>query len=1789
MKSKTKRILALLCAVVMVATTFFGNWYTKQAEAETSSEEAQQPDQSFNKITFIDFGIDDNTYNYNGDVVVEGSTSETLNKTVFSGDILLSGSKGFQIMYGGKANTWDGLRIALQDDGNMNLLWTKIGVSDLFIKQITPANVGMTEFVNHTFNLTISTELVDADGNGVDDIKIGVWFNNVLYQNDYIIVTDRGEELGNRFGVYCGMEGSSVTLKNNYWLPQWDITFSNFGIDNNTYNYNGDVVVEGSTSEALNKTVFSGDILLSGSKGFQIMYGGKANTWDGLRIALQDDGNMNLLWTKIGVSDLFIKQITPANVGMTEFVNRKFNLTISTELVDADGNGVDDIKIGVWFNNVLYQNDYIIVTDRGEELGNRFGVYCGMEGSSVTLGSMQKAAEEPEDPETPPEQPNENFEKITFHDFGVDSGKYKYNGDVVVLGSTKEYPTLNQLVFSGDVLLSGEGSYQLMFGGKASEWNGLRLITQDNGAINAAWYKGDDAAGTIQIAPSDVGLTSFYKQKFNIMISMELVDENENGTEDIKIGVWLNKVLYKNEYMIISDRGEELGNKFGIFCGTAGTSVTLGSVPELPKQSFDKITFSQFGVPNGTYEYNRDVVVSGSTNADEYPTLNQLVFSGDVYLSGEGSYHLMFGGKDSEWNGLRLITQDNGAINAEWYKGNDATGTIQIAPSDVGLTSFYKQKFNIMISMELVDENENGTDDIKIGVWLNKVLYKNEYMIISDRGNELGNKFGIFCGTAGTSVTLGSIPELTTQPDEAYEKVTFSQFGIKDDTYKYLGDRDSVVVKGSIAGTEGVDKKVVCGKVLFEGSGEFQLLLGGTHAWDGLHLYVNADYSATTMILLGLDSQEVTSFDAGKAGLTSFVGGDGFELMWSVEEVGTDLKVGVWFNGFLYGNEYITISNCNPDLGNIFAVACSADGASVTLGSMSELTKLPEHSLNKVTFSDFGIESGTYEGSKEVAGNADKYTTLDGAVFSGDFFVSEGKQFYVLYGGKDGSYWNSLSFMIQDGGEMNVAWYTNGTATDLIQILPENTAAGTFLNKTFNLMISAELVDNDGNGVDDIKVRIWFDKILYKHNGGEYHIISDMGDALGNGLGMYCGSGVTVSIREDAEYQEDIYYYDDISPYRTTGAYEGPVKEGLVFSGWYEDKDYTKPIGQDVTQGGAYAKFVEGDVLSVKPQVKVTNTGELPMDKTDLRFATTVDSLEYRRVSFFIQTQKGDGQNYGAETDTGINENPENPREVYRQLYYMNNTKISKYVPSVFSWMSNFFKTVTLTNIPYANYGTMIKVTPYWITLDGTTVRGTALEICVNQYERTTTEGLYKVTTEFLGENTMPIAGYHGPYQYNGADNNGLFPNYVTDEYFKMIADAGVNLVVHSATDYAEYPSLVMKQLELGEKYGIGMYVNDSNICNLTSTDAIKTYIQNAKYFNSKAFCGMFVADEPGGTDNVSGERNIADIGDELSALKSLGLLDYTNMYPIQNYITSGTLETWFTPNAINDKDKNIYNTYVNTVSKLDTSVLSWDYYPFEEKRLTTNGTYDMNLYFWNLNLIREKAIANNKPFWAHIQAGSQFNNKGEDFPSTTPYYPSESQFNWNVNTNLAFGAKGIQYFPLIQPDGFAYVDSSTWDFERNGLIGAYGNKTQWYYYAQEINKHIAEIDEVLMNSVNKGVIVSGSDAQSDTKNLNTYGADSTCIINSYKELTSVSGNAMVGCFDYNGKMALYVVNYNMCDQNAAQDEINAAKQTITLGFNNDYSNIKMIQNATSSVQTTNNKQLNLTLEAGEGVLLVIE
>lgn len=449
-------------------------------------------------------------------------------------------------------------------------------------------------------------------------------------------------------------------------------------------------------------------------------------------------------------------------------------------------------------------------------------------------------------------------------------------------------------------------------------------------------------------------------------------------------------------------------------------------------------------------------------------------------------------------------------------------------------------------------------------------------------------------------------------------------------------------------------------------------------------------------------------------------------------------------------------------------------------------------------------------------------------------------------------------------------------------------------------------------------------------------------------------------------------------------------------------------------------------------------------------------------------------------------------------------------------------------------------------------------EVSQSQEVKTVTamepESSRAISMSFLGgKDVMPITGYFGPYPSHTSRDGDVFPNYISDEFMEMFADAGINLIVYSNLTYSNNPELVKEYLDLGEKYGIGIFVNDSNVLDYAGNDdisAAKIGEEVANYCDHPAFCGMYVVDEPTTPYYQPGDgtRYISKYEDLAKILQyDLNLVCYMNLLPVWNMETK----------------QEAYEKYLQEFcDTVKPKVLMWDKYPFS----SNDG---LEVYFYNMGLIREHAEKNNIPFWAFIQAGSQWNDDKKYFDSELPYYPNQSQFNWNVNTSLAFGAQGIQYFPLIQPVHFAYAASTEWDFQRNGIIGAIGNKNQWYYYAQSINKHIGAIDEVLMNSVSKGIIVSGEQAKKDTELTK-------CVIDSgqFQELMSMSGDAMVGCFNYNGKTALYVVNYDM-----------EYAQKITLNLNEAH-DVQIIQNAETSYVNGQNVQLDMA--AGEGVLVVI-
>ena len=428
------------------------------------------------------------------------------------------------------------------------------------------------------------------------------------------------------------------------------------------------------------------------------------------------------------------------------------------------------------------------------------------------------------------------------------------------------------------------------------------------------------------------------------------------------------------------------------------------------------------------------------------------------------------------------------------------------------------------------------------------------------------------------------------------------------------------------------------------------------------------------------------------------------------------------------------------------------------------------------------------------------------------------------------------------------------------------------------------------------------------------------------------------------------------------------------------------------------------------------------------------------------------------------------------------------------------------------------------------------------------------------GKDVMPIAGFYGPYQLGHSYMGVSVPNYISDEIFSKLSDCGINLIKQSNLDAKSDPESQKQVMELAEKYGMGVYVRHSDVYglhrdNLPSLEDMSEVVN--QFANYSSFAGMDVIDEPGSEywwDKLP-QGFVSDYVKTIEQLKEL--------------------EVGFGVNAIGTQPTTgeIYDKYLTEFcSTLKPLYLCHTNYTFNAHPDSVEDTEHhkrMRNSLWLMDKIRSYAEEYNIPFWRYLNGGGQMNDAGTGFDSA-PLYPNEGQTMWEVNISLAYGAKGLSWFTLIQPLHFSYAKSQPYDSQRNGLLGVWGNKTQYWFYAQKANKQIAAVDHVLMNSVNKGVLVYGENAKADT-------AGNAAVIEgtSWRELQNVDGSSVVGCFNYQGKSAYYVMNYEF-----------QYKQKITLDLY-DSCNLTVIQQAETS--HVNAKTLTLDLEPGEGVLVVVD
>lgn len=438
---------------------------------------------------------------------------------------------------------------------------------------------------------------------------------------------------------------------------------------------------------------------------------------------------------------------------------------------------------------------------------------------------------------------------------------------------------------------------------------------------------------------------------------------------------------------------------------------------------------------------------------------------------------------------------------------------------------------------------------------------------------------------------------------------------------------------------------------------------------------------------------------------------------------------------------------------------------------------------------------------------------------------------------------------------------------------------------------------------------------------------------------------------------------------------------------------------------------------------------------------------------------------------------------------------------------------------------------------------------------------------DFLAENEMPILGYIGVACENAgsASNPANNPSFFTKSNFQRYKDAGFNILSGLYEREPFHTSEIYKAFELCDELGLAYFVNDNDFrCEsdggqtpLGDYDHYFNLMQNKWYLNEKSFAGIAVKDEPSAKD-FDGMKHVN------KALKQLtdGKIAFTTLFPV-------FVETYRL--YLDDPSGGIWTAYMRYVreymDKVRPDVLVYDLYI----SMTEDGTLQNPLnssvfsgqeniyqYMKSLSFYNKIADEYNVPFWTTVASYNHMN--GNQY--------TKKQTEWMVNTSLAYGAKGMQYYTYWPTmDGTGPADWE--DPVKSGMVTHCGTPHDTYYQIQEINRNIKMVDDVLMPSCHKGIIQYG------TQNCEVELDD---VLYGFGDLYTITGgDSFVGCFERDGKPVYYVVN----------NSVDAGITTFVAQFYNK-TNVRLT-NLRDGVRTFSDEySVGFNLSGGQAVLLEV-
>ena len=240
------------------------------------------------------------------------------------------------------------------------------------------------------------------------------------------------------------------------------------------------------------------------------------------------------------------------------------------------------------------------------------------------------------------ESAENNYEKLTFSDFGIADGQILNQNSGHSVSPVLE-GDLDEVLFRGKFLFptleSGKKFGNIYIG--LANWWGLTLTQDNNGNI---LVNVTSTGSTIEnLAATNMTVNSPVELRNNpdLELAFSVKYENKTATTtDLKIGVWINGVLQPGGYIIVKNATlSELTRCFHTYDSDANSSVTVASVGEVTKPKdnlFDEYIFvdgkwEKIGSTAVVVDMSGYVKNTGMIFANEDGTLSIKLADGSTY------------------------------------------------------------------------------------------------------------------------------------------------------------------------------------------------------------------------------------------------------------------------------------------------------------------------------------------------------------------------------------------------------------------------------------------------------------------------------------------------------------------------------------------------------------------------------------------------------------------------------------------------------------------------------------------------------------------------------------------------------------------------------------------------------------------------------------------------------------------------------------------------------------------------------------------------------------------------------------------------------------------------------------------------------------------------------------------------------------------------------------------------------------------------------------------------------